>query len=444
MSPNPDKRNTSSVYRRLGLPLELENGAPPRVHSRILYILSGLIIAMLIWASVGEIREVAATSGEIAPAGSVRAIEHLEGGTIAEILAREGDFVEVGTPLARLHEVNSASELGRLESRLAWLEAEENRLVAQSDGAANPNRYEGRNASKLSKQQLAAYAANVRARNRETEALSARVAQKKAEIDSITTELSLQDDQIALEKEKYAIQSDLLKEGYTSRRRYLEAKSEYQKSLAAKAGLEGRLAQARETLAEAVAGLARAEAEDYREIATERSKIAQEREELTQQLTKFQDRFERLYVRAPVSGYIKQMAQSGPGEVVKPGDLIAEIVPTGQELVAEVRVRPNDIGHVKVGDTADVVITSYDINLQGTVPGKVRTLSASSFKDDQGQSYFKAVIALGDTAVGKDENRRPVLPGMLVQANIVTGSKSIMRYMMKPIVRSLDTAFAER
>jgi HlyD family type I secretion membrane fusion protein len=180
------------------------------------------------------------------------------------------------------------------------------------------------------------------------------------------------------------------------------------------------------------------------QVAEQKSKIGEERAELQEQLAGLQDRADRLVVRAPVGGLVKSIEQSGSGSVVKPGDLVAEIVPLEEDLVAEVKVEPKDIGHIKEGDAADVQVTSYDASRYGSVQGTVRTISASSFKDENGEAYFKAVIALAAREVGSGENTRPVLPGMVVQANVVTGSKSLMRYMLKPIVRSLDTAFGER
>eukprot|EP00873_Tetraselmis_striata_P011231 jgi/Tetstr1/431495/TSEL_002147.t1 len=407
------------VSGRLSLPLELEDGEPPRAIGRTLYILCGLVIALLLWASIGEIREVAPTRGEIVPSGAVQPVQHLEGGIVEKILVREGDLVEAGAPLMQLRASDASSELARIRVRLDWLTLEDERLDAEALGDAGGG-------------------AGLRGVNGRI-ALSDPPARRLSRQSP-----ALLEQQLETEREKVAIQSELLKEGYTSRRRYLEAKTQLHAVENDLAAVTGQLAQARAGLAEAQAGLAKARADVLQQVAEQKSKIGEERAELHEQLAGLQDRADRLVVRAPVGGLVKSIEQSGTGSVVKPGDLVAEIVPLEEDLVAEVKVEPKDIGHIKEGDAADVQVTSYDASRYGSVQGTVRTISASSFKDENGDAYFKAVIALAAREVGSGENTRPVLPGMVVQANVVTGSKSLMRYMLKPIVRSLDTAFGER
>ncbi|WP_417686857.1 HlyD family type I secretion periplasmic adaptor subunit [Roseibium sp.] len=434
-----------AVYGRVGLPLELEDGVPPALYSRLLIGLTSATAALLIWASIGEIREVAATVGEIVPAGQILAIEHLEGGIVRELLVEEGDLVHAGDPLARLEKEDTTAELARIESRLSYLRLEEQRLLAQeySDVATIGLRLQS-SINGLSNQQQAALTANKRALAEEQQALAARVAQKRAEIDSLEAQLALQESQVELEKEKFDIQADLLKQGYTSRRRFLEAKSEYQRMLVTRAQVAGNIAQARESLTEAQASLSKAGAEVNRNVADERSRIAQERAELEQEALKLKDRRDRLFVTAPVDGYIQSVGQSGRGAVVNPGDLIAEIVPIADDLVAEVRVDPKDIGHIEIGHEADISITSYDPNIHGTVAGKVQTLSASSYQDESGEYYFKAIIGFPGRTVGVGSNERPIRPGMQVNVQIVTGSKSIMRYLLHPVTRAMNTIFTER
>jgi HlyD family type I secretion membrane fusion protein len=434
-----------SVSGRLSLPLELEDGEPPRAIGRTLYILCGLVIALLLWASIGEIREVAPTRGEIVPSGAVQPVQHLEGGIVEKILVREGELVEQGAPLVQLRASDASSELARIRVRLDWLTLEDERLDAEALGessGAGLRGVSGRIA--LSDRQRDAFLANLRSRRKEQEALAARVDQREAEIAGLVARESLLQQQLETEREKVAIQSELLKEGYTSRRRYLEAKTQLHAAENDLASVSGQLGQARAGLGEAQAALAKARADVLQQVAEQKSKIGEERAELQEQLAGLQDRADRLVVRAPVGGLVKSIEQSGSGSVVKPGDLVAEIVPLEEDLVAEVKVEPKDIGHIKEGDAADVQVTSYDASRYGSVQGTVRTISASSFKDENGEAYFKAVIALAAREVGSGENTRPVLPGMVVQANVVTGSKSLMRYMLKPIVRSLDTAFGER
>ncbi len=274
--------------------------------------------------------------------------------------------------------------------------------------------------------------------------LTSEVAQKISEIKSFEEQLALQKLQASVEKEKLDIQASLLKQGYTSRRRYLEAKSAHQNAVVQKVRLEGDLAASKEMLVEAKANLAGGKANINRELADKRTQLAQELAELSNELGKLEDRHHRLMVRSPVEGFVKSLEVTGAGAVVNPGGLIAEVVPVNQNLIAEVRVKPSDVGHVKIGDPADISIAGYDPNIQGTLDGTVKTISASSFEDDTGVFYYKAIISFTEKVIGNGHNERSLLPGMQVNAKIVTGSKSIMRYMLKPVTRSLGNIFSER
>lgn len=434
-----------AVYGRVGLPLELEDGVPPAFYSRLLMGLAIATLFLLIWAAVGQIREVANTIGEITPAGHILTVEHLEGGIVNEILVEEGQLVKAGDPIAKLEKQDTTAELARIQSRLSYLELEERRLLAQEYSDANTVGLRlDPTVDGLSTQQRAALTANRKAVADEQDAFIARVAQKRAEVVSLEAQVELQKSQVALEKEKFQIQEGLLKDGYTSRRRYLEAKGEYQRSQVTLEQLLGNLAQSREMLTEAQASLSQAGAEVNREVADERAKIAQERAELKQEIAKLKDRQDRLFVKAPVEGFVKTLGQSGRGAVVNPGDMIAEIVPASESLVADVKVNPKDIGHINVGDKADITVTSYDPNIYGTVTAEVETLSASSFQDEYGEYYFKATLAFPGHTIGSGSNERPIRPGMQVNAQIVTGSKSILVYLLHPVTRAASTIFTER
>lgn len=434
-----------AMYGSVNLPLELEDGAPPQIYSRLLYGLTLTTVALLVWASIGEIREVANTVGDIKPTGNIMAVEHLEGGIVQELMVREGDFVTAGQPLARLEKEDTTAELARIESRMRYLALEEERLQAQEydDGVKVGLRLQS-SLNELSDQQRDALRANRQALSDEQAGLAARVAQKQAEIASLQMQITLQDAQVDLERQKFEIQEGLLKDGFTSRRRYLDAQTEYQRALLNRQQTAGNLETAREMLAEAQAGLAQAGAVVNRDVADERARIAQERNELTQEAAKLKDRQSRLFVKAPIDGYIQLVGQSGRGAVVNPGDLIAEIVPISEQLVAEVKVDPKDIGHIEVGHEAEITITSYDPNIQGTIKGQVETISASSFENEKGEYYFKAIVAFTGNTIGEGTNQRPVRPGMQVNAQIVTGSKSILRYLLHPVTRAMRTIFTER
>ncbi|WP_434056192.1 MAG: HlyD family type I secretion periplasmic adaptor subunit [Roseibium sp.] len=425
------------------MPLELEEGPPPFAYRRILQVLSLGAAAFLGWSLVGQVREVAKASGEIVPAGKVQTVGHLEGGIVAEVLVQEGQLVEKGTPLVRLQETATSSDLERVRTRLQFLEREEQRLVLNPD-FSNISDLRSGGSFDFSEAQQAASEAQQRALEQELQALKARIDEREAELASVVERIAFQRTQVEIEQEKFTIQQTLYDQGYSSKRRFLDAKSALQLAQSELSEIVGRKGRTEAQLAEAMASLERSIAAAAEELAEERSKVVQERNELAFEAEKQRDRFDRLFVRAPASGHIKALNLKGPGSVLAPGDVVAEIVPSNSDLVAEVRVSPRDIGHVELGDEAEIAVTTFDPNVQGTLKGEVAVLSASSFRDEYGNYYFKASIPLSSNMIGSGAQAETISPGMVVDAKIVTGSKSVMQYLLKPVTRAIGDPLSER
>lgn len=436
-------RKTTADNFSLDIPLELEEGPPPVAYRRVLQVLSLTSAAFLTWAAIGQVREVANATGEIVPAGKVQTVGHLEGGIVAEVMVREGQLVEKGTPIVRLLETATSSDLEKVQTRLKFLATEEQRL-------GNPDLGTGANGLRLgadagfSEAQQAAYDAQRLALEKEQQALKARVSEKQAELKSILERIAFQETQVEIEQEKYQIQENLFKQGYTSKRRFLDSKSSLQNAQSQLSELKGMSGSVSAQLTEATASLERSIAVAEEEQAVERSRVAQERSELVFEADKQKDRFDRLFVRAPVSGHVKALYLKGPGSVLAPGDVVAEVVPSDSDLVAEVRVSPRDIGHVDVGDEAEIAVTTFDPNIEGTLKGEVSVISASSFRDEYGNYYFKATIPLKTNTIGHGASAETISPGMVVDAKIVTGSKSVLQYMLKPVTRAIGDPLSER
>jgi adhesin transport system membrane fusion protein len=155
------------------------------------------------------------------------------------------------------------------------------------------------------------------------------------------------------------------------------------------------------------------------------------------------DRVARLIVRAPIHGRVQQLLQRSPGEVVRAGETIARIVPLDDELVAEVRVRPEDIGSVRPGDRAQIKVTAYDFNQYGKIAGEVAEISPTTFEDEQKRLYYRALVRYNQSQVPSHRSWR-LQPGMTVDAEVISGEKTLLRYLMKPVSRGIDVAFTER
>jgi HlyD family secretion protein/adhesin transport system membrane fusion protein len=236
----------------------------------------------------------------------------------------------------------------------------------------------------------------------------------------------------------------LVDRGLISRAEYLDRKvnlaeteTQYQQTLS-------NILVANEAKEEAYQSLGDLENKFYESIKKDVGKVAGEITELDKNLIKLQDRVSRLDITAPVSGVVKGLKVNTIQSVIKPGETIMEIIPADDRLIVETKVTTSDIGHVYIGQVAEVKVNSYDPHRFGTIMGKVKQISASTFLDEQHIPYFQATITLDKDFIGSSVDKYKIIPGMTVQADIKTGEKSVLDYLLKPIYRGFQNAFQER
>ena len=443
------------MARRLTQPLVLEDGRPPRVLTMTLYTISGFVIAIVIWASLTQVGEITIAPGQIIPQGQVQAVQHLEGGIVAEILVGEGTSVVAHQPLIRLSPESVSGERNQIESRRANLKLQLIRLEAQSRNGDPDFGPLAKDFPDLAAEQENLFVRAVIQRREEAAILLSRVAQKRGDIATLKSNLEAARIQSQLQYELVQMQEKLMNSGLGARKNWLEAKSLHQRAEGDIANLLGKITTAEDALSEAQSSLAEAQAKALQKLGEERAKAAADLSETEQQLVKFNDRMERLMVRSPSAGIVQELMLKSVGEVIRPGDTVARIVPTEPQLVAEVRLDPKDAGHVQLDADVDIRLAPFDSAIFGPVRGKVVYVSPTTFSPVAGpaapqgqagaqQPYYKATVRLLQDHVSSQGKIYNITPGMPLQAHIKTGSKSIVRYMFKPIFNSLDVAFHER
>jgi len=415
------------------LPIEL-HASPLEVRARnTLLCGSFAILGAIAWAALTPIQETAGAPGELVPAGQVRTIQHLEGGVVSEILARDGSLLDAGQPILLLSPSAAAADLGALRARRDALRQQQTQVHALLRGDVTTSA-EGANRN--------VFEARMQSRDLERRAQAAKAEQRRAELQLLEAEALHLQRLVTIQVEQLDMRRRLAASGYTSRRQLLETEAQLEQARQALSANAGRQAAARQALTEAEQHLSSGDADARRQWSEEAAKIAAELGEVEETVQKLEDRFERLVVRAPVRGTLLQIVPRSPGEVVKPGDPIARFVPSTEPLLAEVRIRPNDIAHIREGDAVKLTLAGTDPRVHGTLTGKVHNLSATSFKTERGDPYFRGQVAIDPP---KADDRMPALvPGMIVRAEIVTGAKTMLRYLLRPVFDTLDLAFRER
>lgn len=430
--------------RKLVLPLSLEDGRVPGILQNMTFVTGALIFAGVIWANSAQIRELAVGRGEVVPTGAVKNVHHLEGGIVEDVLSEEGRIVEAGAALIRLRPTAAISDLEQLSVRAAILNMQKKRLLALLRGHRFLTTSDMKKHPQLARDQLDLYKAQRSLRDQETRTLQARVDQRVADLASLEQEIVSAERQMALTLERVEALKKLKSKKLVARKALQEAMSDHEENVARHIAIVGKRNAARTSIEEARSLQLEAKVKAQKAFTEELARVSAELAQLEQAIAKQDDLVDRLYVRSPVRGTIQQLSFHGKGEVIKPGELVAKIVPVDDTIVAEVRLDPRDIGHVSIGDPAEIKISTFDPNVFGIVPGRVNRLSASTFQSEQGDVYYKATIEMERSTVGGAGATHRITPGMVVQADIVTGKKSLVQYMLKPVYNSLDTAFTER
>jgi HlyD family secretion protein/adhesin transport system membrane fusion protein len=434
----------SKVPDWLTSPIEFEDMTKIRLRRNSMRIIVALVAGLLVWSAVAPIRELSIAHGQLVPLYEVRSVQHLEGGIVDEILVNEGQLVDKGQPLMRLQPAGMESELATLRVRAHNLSLEKMRAEALLAHRDMDTRSLGDISADLIANHVQVHQLRLEQRTKEHEVLNARIAQKKAEIAGLESQIPMQHRLIEMQKERLEGRQKLLAIGAMSKKQVLEVESLYEQARIQLRESERKLAMAKEELPEAEVTLGEADAKARKLWSEELAKSSSELAEVQESIRKNADQVDRLVVRSPIRGRVQNMVQRSPGEVVPPGETILRIVPVGDALVAEVQVIPEDIAEVTLGDRADIKVSAFDYSRYGKLKGEVTSISPTTFETDDHKFYYKALIRLDPKDSTAFAPYARLQPGMTVDADIISGSKSLLRYMLKPVFRGIDVAFTER
>lgn len=449
-----DKKNVFSGNAAAGLPrarahylnqaIQLEETTPVNTINIAIMFSAVLFIALVLWSHFTQVKEVATTRGEVIPADLIHNVQHLEGGIISEILVRNGDFVNKGQSLLRFAPPATMSELEQMSVRYAALLLQQERLHALIENREPEFGDTGISYPKLAEQQLTIYQAQLNSQTQKVLVIERQTEQKKSEKQRSLNQSSIMKKEVKLLEEQVNIRKGLNKTGVVARDELLTTQIQLSESLREYRQFQDNYKVAKTTLAEAEQRRKDAEFQFIKDIQLETGNITNEISEVEQTLIRLGDRARRLNVIAPTSGIVQALSINSINAVAEPGKIILRIVPIDDELIVESRIMPDDVGHVHIGQSADVKVDSYDSSRFGSIDGTVKQISATTYLDEKNNPYYRAEITLNQTWVGKNPEIMKIIPGMTVQANIETGAKSILAYLLRPISRGFNNAFSER
>lgn len=429
--------------RYLSQSIRLKEAASPDIVRHTIAIASLSILAFTLWAAYAPVHEIARTPGEVIPSGYQQTVQHLEGGIIQGILVREGDTVVKGQILLQLDGSEAKKNLNQAETRQTALRLEEERLRAFIGGRMpNFSGEEEANRS-LVKDSEAFFSSMTLAKEKEREIIDKQISQKKQEIDVLNATLKAAKSNYAISGDLYRRRSELNRQGFLPDIKMLETEQQYNQLGGQIAVLQNQVAQGQSALQEYKTRLSSLSADQMNQAHEQLDSVLSEKAQNDELIEKLKLQAGRLDVKAPVDGIVKGLAVNTVGSIVQSGQVLMELVPLRDKMVVSLKIPPKYIGHITPGQRVQVKFSSYDFARYGSVSGSLAAISATTFSGESGERYYQGKVYLDSTHVGNDEKNK-ILPGMTVMADIITGDKTILQYLLKPIQTMTSTAFTER
>jgi adhesin transport system membrane fusion protein len=399
-------------------------------------------ISVLLWAGFVEIDVIVRTEGQIIPAGKSQIVQHLEGGIVREILVKEGQVVVADQPLMELSDVQTRSNLEQEQSRLDTLRGREARLLAEvygDDAIVFPKELNDPNVVRV---ETAAWQARRVQLSEGVQVLQAQSMQKQNEITEIMSKKKNLLEEIVLAEKKYHVIENLRENNAASELEVLDCQMHIQRlksEIAEATNTAPRLQSAR---AEAESRVKEAVARFRAEASAALTQVREELENISLGIASSVDRLDRDVVRSPVSGLINKLNITTIGAVVRPSEILLEITPSDQRIVIETRSNPNDRAHLHRGLPARVRVGAYDYATYGTFEGRVTEVSSDTLTDERGIRYYRVNVEVDVSSLSTRVRQHGVLmPGMGASADIAVGKRTILSYLLSPLLKFRDGAF---
>jgi HlyD family secretion protein/adhesin transport system membrane fusion protein len=437
-------QDTNKQLRMLSHSAVLEESTTPYLLRTTMVLICLTVIAFIGWSSITMVKEVAKTVGEVIPTDYVQSLQHLEGGIISQILVRDDDVVEQGQTLIMLRGEKILSDYDRIDTKQLANILKAIRLRALAYGKAPDFKNLNITHPDMVDKEKKIIKGMLDARAYEQLIVQEQITQKQEQLRILEKEEETTVGNLKIVKTIFKTQHKLYKERLVSESEYFDAMKEKNKLEGALGTVKIKIVQAKQSMNEYKWRLKSSQSSSRETALQDLSEVESEIAETRKVLGKLKKQTERLVIKSPVDGVVKGLTVHTIGGVVPPGSIIMEIVPVDSELIANIKIPPNEIGHIRIGHSANVTVTAYDPSRYGTLNGSVIGISATTFSDERGIVYYKGMVKLDKNYFGNIVGNNVILPGMIVNADIITGEKSLLSYLLKPIHISLTSAFRER
>lgn len=420
---------------------------PKTASNLLLWFVVAFIVAFFLWAGFTELDRTVRGQGRVIPSARLQVVSNLEGGVVQEIAVHAGQLVRAGDVLIRLDPTTSGSELGSGQSQVTSLQVKIARLVAeiQDREPVYPPTNDPAIAGQVQIEQalhasrLGNLAGIIGAGQARIGEIQRGVAEAEATLRARTSTYQQRLSEVRLIR-------PLVERGIEPRLSLIQAESAADVSRSEMEGAAQAVARARTGVAEARSNLAQAHQEWRAQAATELATAQAELSARSRTLPALTNRMERTVLRAPLPGRINRVLVTTVGGSVRAGEPVVEIVPSGDSLLVEARVKPDDIAFVRLGQHARVAITAYDRSIYGLLEGSVVGISPDAVAEERtGETYYLVRVRTNENALRDRAGRpMPIGPGMVAEVDLLGDKRTVLQYLLTPITRMGETAFREK
>ncbi len=417
----------------------------PRGGRAIIWVVLALVVLFTVWAYYSEIEQVTRADGKVVPSTQIQVVQNFEGGILSEIMVDVGELVKKGQLLLRIDETRFSSSFKQNRVKYLLYKAKAARLLAEANGInfeVPPEVIDEKPAIGVREKEL--FESRKREFDSSMQILQQQIRQREHENNELSSKLEELTRTYALLNKELELTRPLVEQGAVSAVEVLHL--ERQASM-----MQGEIETINQTIPKAESKLQEAQLElrenqlsFFNKAKAELNEVLAELEEVSASAIALEDRLRRTNVLSPVAGTINRILVNTVGGVIQPGMDLVEIVPLEDTLVIEARIKPSDIGFLRPDQEAKVKFTAYDFTIYGGLDAKLEHISADSITDEQGNSYYSVRLRTTKNYIGPELNPLPIIPGMVASVDILTGKKTILSYLLKPVLRAKYMALREQ
>lgn len=409
---------------------------------RLLRLAAGALVLLVVWAAFAQLDEVTRGQARVVPTTQVQIIQSVDGGVVEELLVKEGQVVEAGQLMLRVDPTRFVSTM--LESRASQqaLQAKVRRLEALTRGTPfNPSPELMRDAPEVVAQEMRLYESSRAGISAQIAIAQNQLSQRQQELNEVRARRDQAERSLELMIREITATRPLVATGAVSEVEVLRLDREVARLRGDREQSTAQIARVQSSIQEASRKIEEVRLSSRNQMSAELSETMGRLASLSQGGLALEDKVKHADIKSPVHGIVKRLLVNTVGAVVQPGKEVVEVVPLDDMLILEVQITPKDIGFLRPGQQATVKFTAYDFSIYGGLAAEVSQIGADSVIDEKGNAFFRVRVRTLKPSLGAN---LPIIPGMVAQVDILTGKKTVLSYLLKPVLRAKANALTER